>query len=167
MKPKRLPPNRARFWKRHVPASLRAAVDESLAYAKEVHNLSVEQIAERMGYASVWTLYKQLADLNLKVTQVRVFEHACGIDLLSRYFAASAGRLVIDIPTGHTASADDIQSLQLNINQAVGALLAFYAGLAEADATLEAVTSSMVDLAWHRENVRKSASPELQLEIYP
>jgi len=60
-----------------------------------------------------------------------------------------------------------LQSLQLNINQAVGALLEFYAGLAEADATLETVTSSMADLAWHRENVRKSATPELQLEIYP
>lgn len=163
----RLPPNRVRFWKRHVPTSLRAAVDDSLAYALEAHNLSVEQIAELMSYGSFWTLYKHLADLNLKLTQVRAFEHACGIDLLSRYFAAGAGRLVIDIPTGRAANAEDMQALQLNINQAVGALLAFYSGKEGADATLAALTTSMTELAWHRENVRKSASPELQLEVTP
>ncbi|MFZ5536753.1 MAG: hypothetical protein ACOZAP_04655 [Pseudomonadota bacterium] len=167
MTPNRLSPSRVRFWKRRIPTSLRAAVDESLAYAKEAHNLNVEQIAERMSYGSHWNLYKQLADLNLKLTQVRAFEHACGIDLLSRYYAASAGRVVIEVPAGRAVSAEDMQALQLNINQAVGALLEFYAGQAEPDATLEKLTASITELAWHRENVRKHASPELQLEIEP
>jgi hypothetical protein len=163
----RLAPNRIRFWKRRIPTSLRAAVDESLAYAREAYNLSVEQIAERMGYGSHWTLYKQLAELSLKLTQVRAFEHACGIDLLSRFYAASAGRVVIEIPAGRAVSAEDMQALQLGIHQAVGALLAFYAGRADAEATLSAVTESLTELAWHRENVRKTASPELPLEIEP
>lgn len=163
----KLSPSRVRFWRRHIPTSLRAAVDESLAYAKEAHNLGVEQIAERLQYGSYWTLYKQLADLNLKITQVRAFEHACGIDLISRYLAASAGRVVIEVPAGRTTSAEDMQALQMNINTAVGALLAFYAGRADAEATLGAVTESLTELAWHRENVRKHASPELQLEIEP
>jgi hypothetical protein len=167
MTPNKLSPSRARFWKRRIPTSLRAAVDESLAYAKEAHNLGVEQIAERMGYSTVWTLYKALADLNLKLPQVRVFEHACGIDLLSRYYAASAGRLVIETPTGASVKPEDIQHLQVSLTDAVSALLAFYSGAAEADATLQAVTTAMAELASHRENVRKHASPELQLEIEP
>lgn len=158
-----LSPNRSRFWKRRQPTSLRHAVDESIDFFKEAHNGSVERLAERMGYATHWSLYKDLADMKLRITQVRAFEHGCGIDLLSRYFAASASRLTIEIPAGRPASADSIQALQEGLNDAVGALLRFYAGQQCAEKTLEAVSAAMQDLAWQRVNVAKSAEPELEL----
>lgn len=158
----RMNPNRAKFWKRRIPPSLRAAVDESLAYAKEARNLGVERIADDMGYDSHWTLYKQLADLRLPISGVRMFQNACGIDLISRYFASGNNRVSIEIPVGRTASADDIQALQEATNQAVGALLAFYAGRIAADETLDAIVIALQELASHRENVTKHSQPELE-----
>ncbi|AOE92049.1 hypothetical protein LBM341_03799 (plasmid) [Ralstonia solanacearum] len=47
-----------RNWKRIRPTSLRHALELCKDYAKERHNLSVERIAESMGLADHWTLYK-------------------------------------------------------------------------------------------------------------
>ena len=69
-----LNPSRSRFWKRRTPTSLRQAVDDSLDYFKEAHNGSVEKLAERMGYTTQWSLYKDLADLKLRLPQVKVFD---------------------------------------------------------------------------------------------
>lgn len=155
-------PNRAHFWKRRTPSSLRQAVDESIAYFKEAHNGSVERLAERMGYTSHWLLYKDLADLKLKLPQVKAFEHACGIDLLTRYYAASSNRISIEIPVGRTAGADSIQALQAATTDAAGALLKFYAGQLSAEDALAAINGAMQELAWHRINVGKHAQPELE-----
>jgi hypothetical protein len=157
-----LNPNRSRFWKRRTPTSLRQAVDESIEYFKEAHNGSVERVAERMGYTTKWSLYKDLADLKLQLPQVKVFEHACGIDLLTRYYAASANRISIEIPLGRTAGADSIQALQAALTDAAGALLNFYAGQMQAEEALSAVNDAMQELAWHRVNVGKHAQPELE-----
>jgi len=158
----RLNPNRARFWKRRTPTSLRQAVDESIDYFKEAHNGSVEKISDLMGYSSVWSLYKDLADLKLKINQVKSFEHATGIDLLSRYYAATAGRISIELPTGKTAGADSLNELQAALNDAVGALLKFYSGQKSAEETLDQINTGMQELAWHRVNVTQHAQPELE-----
>jgi len=157
-----LNPSRARYWKRRTPTSLRQAVDESIEYFKEAANGSVDRLAERMGYSSVWSLYKDLADLKLRIPQVKVFEHACGIDLITRYYAASANRISIEIPVGRTAGADSIQALQAAMTDAAGALLKFYAEQMPADRALAAVNDAMQELAWHRVNVAKHAQPELE-----
>jgi hypothetical protein len=157
-----LNPNRARFWKRRTPTSLRQAFDDSLDYFREAHNGSVERLAERMGYGSHWSLYKDLADLKLRVTQVKQFEHACGIDLITRYYAASAGRISIEIPVGRTAGPDCIQALQAATTEAAGALLQFYGDQISADAALAAINTALQELGWHRVNVGKHAQPELE-----
>lgn len=47
-----------RNWKHIQPTSLRQALELCKDHAKERHNLSVERIAERMGLADHWALYK-------------------------------------------------------------------------------------------------------------
>lgn len=156
-----LSPSRARYWKRLQPTDLRSAMDACLDYAREAHNLSVDRVAERMALGTKWTLYKLVGELKLSAAQIRSFEHACGINLVSRYVASSAGLLAIEIPTGKAQGGEDIAALQGALNDAVGMLLRFYRGQMPADAVLEAVGAGMAELAWQRENVARSAEPQL------
>ncbi|MFZ5659169.1 MAG: hypothetical protein ACOY5C_04850 [Pseudomonadota bacterium] len=152
-----------RNWNRVQPTSLRHALELCKDYARERHNLSVQRIAERMGLEDYWTLYKWIANARMPAVAIRAYETACGIDFVTRWYASSAGRLLIDIPTGRDATAADMQALQELLNAAVGRLLQFYAGKTDADETLSALQQAMEGLAWHRGNVEKHAQPELEL----
>lgn len=154
-----------RNWKRVQAHSLRDALELCKEHARERHNLSVERIAERIGLADHWTLYKWISSARIPVSHLRAFEVACGIDLVTRYLAASSGRLVVDMPTGKKAAATDMQALQESLHTAVGALLQFYSGGAKEDETLGAIRGALEGLAWHRENVARNAQPELELEM--
>jgi len=70
---------------------------------------------------------------------------------------------VIDIPTGRIAGDGDIQELQEALNTAVGALIRFYAGKADAAETLGSIQAGMEGLGFHRENVKKVDCPELDM----
>jgi len=153
-----------RNWKRIRPSSLRHALELCKDYAKERHNLSVERIAEHMGLTDHWTLYKWFQNGRMPLNLVRPFEAACGIDFVTRWQTASAGKLLIDIPTGRKADAADMQALQELLNTAVGQLLQFYGGKAEAVDTLTAIHAAMAGLAWHKVNIEKHDQPELDLE---
>lgn len=153
-----------RNWKRIQPTSLRQALELCKDHAKEQHNLSVERIAERMGLADHWTLYKWFQNGRMPLNLVPPFEAVCGIDFVTRWLTASCSKLVIDIPTGRMADAADMQSLQELLNTAVGQLLQFYGGKAEATDALAAIQHAMEGLAWHRGNVEKHAQPELNFQ---
>lgn len=153
-----------RNWNRIQPTSLRHALELCKDYAKERHNLSVERIAERMGLTDHWTLYKWFQNGRMPLNLVRPFEVTCGIDYVTRWQAASANKLFIDIPTGRNANASDMQILQELLNTAVGQLLQFYGGKAETSDTLAAIQQAMEGLAWHRGNVEKHAQPELDFQ---
>ena len=153
-----------RNWKRIQPTSLRNALELCKDHAKERHNLSVERIAESMGLTDHWTVYKWIQTGRIPANMIRPYETACGIDYVTRWLAASSGRLLIDIPTGRKADAADMQALQELLNTAVGQLLQFYGGKAEAGDTLAAIQQAMEGLAWHRGNVQKHAQPELDFE---
>lgn len=154
-----------RNWKRVHATSLRDAIRLCKDHAQERHNLSVERIAERMGLADHWVLYKWIASAKMPAVMIPAYEATCGIDLVSRYLATRAGRLVIDMPRGKAAGTEDMQALQGVLHEAIGALLRFYAGEQEADDTLSAVQQGLESLAWHRGNVQKTAQPELELAI--
>ena len=153
-----------RNWKRIQPTSLRNALELCKDHAKERHNLSVERIAESMGLTDHWTVYKWIQSGRIPANMIRPYETACGIDYVTRWLAASSGRLLIDIPTGRKADAADMQALQELLNTAVGQLLQFYGGKAEASDTLSAIQQAMEGLAWHRGNVEKHAQPELDFQ---
>lgn len=159
----RMRPNRARFWKLRVSPSLRDALAECTAYALEAHNRSVERVADLMGLDSHWTLRKYIAEVRLPVHLVRAFEHACGIDLVTRWLASSANRVCIELPHGRVTADHDVQNLQRVLNDATGALLAFYQGEHDEAQATAALTAALSELAWHRSNVIKTHQPELPL----
>ena len=94
-----------RNWKRWQPATLRDALKGCKDFALERHNLSVERIAERMGLEDHWSLYKWIANGRMPLVLAPAFEHACGINLVARWMAATDGKLLVDIPKGQQAQA--------------------------------------------------------------
>jgi hypothetical protein len=109
-------------------------------------------------------LYKWIEAGSMPVRLVKAFEHACGIDFLSRWLAMSGNKLVIEIPIGKIADPDDIQALQEITHAAIGSLLKFYKEQADSDETLAAVQTALERLAWHRANVEKCRQPELPFD---
>lgn len=153
-----------RNWKRVQPYSLRDAMDKCLEYAREHHNRSIDNVADLMGLSSKWTLYKWVQEASLPSRLIKNFEHACGIDFVSRWLAVSGGKLVIDIPHGKLASPEDIHALQEATHDAIGALIRFYHDQADVETTLEAVQTALERLAWHKINVSKAQQPELPFD---
>ncbi|MAO60910.1 MAG: hypothetical protein CL543_09135 [Alcanivorax sp.] len=154
-----------RRWKTRVPTGLRQAMEWCKEYARDVHNLSVERIAEGMGMADHWTLYKWLQNGRMPAVMVPAYERTCGINFVSRWLAASGGRLVVEIPTGKKASARDVMSLQSEVGNAIAALIDFYEGKTESDATLAKLQGAMEGLAHHHRNVEQHRTPELPLNL--
>lgn len=131
-----------RNWKKVRPTSLLHSLELSTDYAREERNKSVERIAEGMSEKTHHTIYKYLESGTMPLIKLRAFEDACGVNFVTRWLAASAGLLVIDAPTGRSGSGQDVLALQEILNDAVGALLAFYAGKAAPWLSSQARTSA-------------------------
>jgi hypothetical protein len=153
-----------RNWKRVAATSLPHAMELCIEFAREKHNRSVERIADLMGCANKFTLYKWIESGKIPAVSIRPFEHACGCDFVTRYLAHSASKLLLDIPVGRCAGVEDLQRLTGSCNAAVGVLIQFYAGRIDAESAITAVTIAMEDLAWHRINASKVHAPELPLQ---
>ncbi len=151
-----------RNWTRVRPTSLRHAMELCLDFARE-HQRSVDRVADLMGLPSRWVLYKWMENGRLPAILVRPFEHACGIDFVTRYLATSAHKLLVDMPAGRRARDVEINDLQASFTEAVGHLLAYYDGKVDADTAIGSITNAMTALAWHRENVARAQEPELPL----
>lgn len=149
-------------WKRVRPTSLLHAQELCVEHGREVKNAGVDRLAEGMGEESHHNLYKWLATGRMPLVKLRAFENACGATFVTRWLAMSAGLLVIDIPTGRKADGESVLALQQALNDAVGALLQFYAGKEEQAAVLARITAGLEGLAFHRENVKKYEQPELE-----
>ncbi len=150
-------------WKRVSATSLSNALELCVEYARDKHHRSVDQIADLIGLANKFTLYKWIESGKLPAISIRSFEHACGCDFVTRYLAHSANKLLVEVPIGRRAEPDDVQRLMASCNAAVGVLLKFYEGKADAAQTYGALTIAMEDLAWHRGNAAKQQAPELDL----
>lgn len=153
-----------RNWKRIQPTSLRQALELCKDHARERSNLSVALIADRMGIPDHWVVYKWIESGRIPANMIRPYEIACGIDFVTRWLAASAGRLLIEVPTGRAATPTDMQALQELLNTAVGQLLQFHSGKAEAADALAAIQQGMEGLAWHKGNVEKHLQPEFEFQ---
>jgi hypothetical protein len=151
-----------RNWKRVHPISMVEALRLCKDFAQEKRNLSIERIADRMGVTHD-SLYKWLASGRLPVILIPSFEHTCGCHFASEWLAASAGRLVVAMPNGRSATQADMVELNSCFASALQLLTDFYAAPASADATetLAALTSHLSQVAWHRANVSQHATPEL------
>lgn len=154
-----------RNWNKVRPTSLREGMELCIEYARTKHNRSVDQIADLMGLASKWALYKWLESGRMPANLIRPFEHACAATFVTQYIATSAHRLLIPIPTGHAAAGQDIHDLQAALTDAMGQLLRYHRGEASAEDTLAGIDRAMSGLAWQRENVQRGEQPALDLEV--
>lgn len=145
-----------------LPTSLRAAFEADKDHALVKYRRNTERLAELMATTPA-TLYKWLETDAMPANRLVLWEHITGSDYVVRYLAATAHRVVIDIPTGRAAATPDVHALQTTLNSAVGVLLDFMAGHSDRDTALAALGAGLESLAWHRENVRKFDQPELDL----
>jgi type 1 glutamine amidotransferase len=149
----------ARNWKRIQPHSLRDALRLCKDHALEKKNYSVGRIADLMGITED-LLYKWMANGKLPASYIPAYEHICGINFVTRRLAASTGHLMISMPTGRAIKAEDVHALQETLNTAVGKLIQFHGGKADAADVLAAILQGMEGLAWHKGNVEKHLQPE-------
>ena len=124
-------------------------------------NRSVERIAEAMGVSDHWSLYKWIQSGRMPAHLVRPFEEACGADYVTRWFAASAGKLLVDMPTGRTFQANDVVMLHNGFGLALQLLTDFYAKRAIASEVAAVLTAHIEDVAWHRANLLQHEQPTL------
>lgn len=143
-----------------IPASLRSAFESDREFARRHHRTSIEHIAELMELTP-GNLYKQIEDGTLHTSRLLAWSKHTGSDAVVRYLAARLGKVVIDIPAGRRADAEDVHALQATLNDAVGALLDYMRGAADQATTLGKLGAGLEALAWHRANVAKADQPEL------
>ncbi|MEA1989012.1 MAG: hypothetical protein U9N57_07380 [Pseudomonadota bacterium] len=152
-------------WKKARPTSLQEAFWLVKKHGMEKKNLSVPRIAELMGLDDESILYKWMKQATMPINKIASFEHVCGANYVSIYLASSDNKLLIDIPTGKNLEPVSVLEMQTTFNHAITLLMKCAAGNATADETVAALTSSMSDLAYHRENVQKQESPELDFGL--
>lgn len=152
-----------RHWKRVRPTSLLNGIELCLEHGREKLNRGVDRISECMGEETHHNLYKWAASGRMPAVKIRAFEQACGANFVTRWLASSAGLMVIEVPTGRHGTSDDVLALQETLNDAVGALLQFYAGKADQAGVIARLTAGLEGLAYHRTAVEKNEQPELDL----
>ncbi|MCL2297792.1 MAG: hypothetical protein FWC35_05950 [Proteobacteria bacterium] len=121
-----------------------------------------KMLADLMG-VPLSTVYRWLADGSMPLNRLRQFEAFCCCSYISEYLCVAGGRIVIDVPVGRGASVKTLAEAQANFAQAFSTLAKFYEGRATAEETVEALSITLSDLAYQRQNVIKHAEPELGL----
>ena len=119
--------------------------------------------AERMGLADHWSLYKWFQNGRMPLVLLRPYELACGVDYVTRWMAASNGRLLVQIATGRKLNHTDVAELHEHFAKALQLMTEFYAKPGDPAETLAALTTHMEHVAWHRQNVAQHANPQLEL----
>ena len=153
-----------RNWKTLQPSSLRHAFELCKDHARERLNKSVEGIADDMGLADHWVLYKYLQKGSMPANLIRPYELACGIDFVTRWLAGSGGRLLVQIATDRKLVHADIVELHEHFATALKLLTEYYAKPGDPSAALAALTTHMEHVAWHRQNVAQHVNPQLDLQ---
>jgi len=154
---------RARNWKAVRPLDLRDAFQWDVRFAKEQYNRSIDNVADLMGHKK-WTVYKWIDEADMPTKYIKSFEHACGIDYVSRWLVESNGKIIIDVPRGKKCGPVDVQVLQVASHQMVGEVMRFYSELSDVDAALAAIQTSLEHTSWHRGNIEKYRQPELPFD---
>lgn len=147
------------------PVSIPHAMELCLEHARQKRNFSVDRVADGMGLANKWVLYKWMESGRIPAVMIRPLEYTCGADFITRYLCHSAHKVLIDIPTGRRVKPNDIQQLQATFAECVGLLLAFYQGTAEQNDTLSSLHQLLEGVAWHHQNVEQHSQPQLEFGV--
>ncbi|MBW5285743.1 hypothetical protein [Burkholderia gladioli] len=143
--------------------SLREAVERCTATA-DANRRPAKVMADLMG-VELKTYYRWLADLSMPLNRVLQFEEFCGARYVSEYLSVADGRrVVIDIPTGRRPKVVDISGLQTAFAEAAAVLCRYYTDGEEQSQAIEALSLAIVHAAFHRANVVKDRTPELQFD---
>lgn len=153
----------ARNWNRVIPRNTLEAMRLCKDYAKEKKNLSVERIADRMG-VSADNLYAWLGNGKMHASLIQSYEHVCGCSFISDHLTHSQGKLAVKIPSGGAMKDVNFLAMHSSFSKTMKLLADFYAGTADANETLNAITEHMQASAWHRGNVQKHLQPEFDFE---
>lgn len=145
-----------------VPSCLGDAIQQCLDHALSRYNRGPKRVAELMG-VKLDTLYKWLAEHRIPSNMIGAFEHACGATVLTQYLCAQAHLLAIEMPVGRKVNAGDVMNLQQHFAESMALLIAFYKGESGQEETVTSLQSLMGEVAWHKANVERAASPELDL----
>lgn len=145
-----------------VPYSLEAAIQACLDHALKRHNRGAKRIAELMGI-KLDTLYKWIADTRIPSNMIGSFEHACGATVVTQYLCAQAHLLAVEMPNGRRLVDTDVMELQQHFAESLAMLIRFYRGEENRDDTVAALSALMGEVGWHRANVERADSPELEL----
>lgn len=149
---------------KRTPVSIPHAIELCLEYARQKHNFSVDRVADGMGLANKWVIYKWMESGRLPALMIRPLELTCGVDFVTRYLSHSAHKLLIDIPSGRRVKAVEINQLQAWFAESVGLLLAFYEGAADQAETMSSLTQLLEGVAWHHKNIEQQTQPQLEFE---
>lgn len=145
-----------------IPSSLSDAVQACLDYAMKRHNRGIKRVAELMGM-KLDTLYKKIAEDRISTGELAAFEHACGATYVTEYLCAQAHLLAVEIPSGRRVQATDVIEVQQHFSESMALLIGFFKGESNQDETIESLSSLMGEIGWHRANVERASSPELEL----
>jgi hypothetical protein len=151
-----------RNWTRWRPSNLQEAVEGCVRYAQDKHRLSVDRLADLVG-ESKWTIYKWIESGSIPARKIAGFEAHCRCCFITAYLAASARRMLIELPTGRLPETHDIQELQRICHDAIGSLISFAAGQCGKQETVNALTVAIEHLASERAHVDLNEQPELSL----
>lgn len=137
-----------------------------LEFARIERRLSVDRVAERMGLANKWQVYKWLESGRLPAVLIPTFELACDCPhrYLTRFLAQAGHLLAIPIPSGRQVTPVEINALQASVTHAVSSLLAFAEGQMDREHTQAALLTAMEGLAWHHQSIEKHNQPELEFD---
>jgi transcriptional regulator with XRE-family HTH domain len=160
---KKIPKTKA-AWKRLQASSLKEAFRMDKEFARQFKRLTVPAIAELMG-VSEDSLYKWLSNASMPSNLIPSYEHVCGIDYITQYFAIRSHKLLIDIPIGRKAAEIDIADLQEITAEAMSLLIKFYRNGENLEQTTSALTNLMGGIAFHRENIQTQPSFEFDGDI--
>ncbi|GHD63740.1 hypothetical protein [Jeongeupia chitinilytica] len=153
---------RKRNWKKVQAFSLDEAIQLTAEYADEIARRPAKVMADLMG-VELKTYYRWLAESSMPLHRVRQFEAFSGCHFISDYLAVASGRVVIAVPMGRASKANDLLEMQATFTDAMSQLVRFYQHGSGLEDTVSALTATLNQLAWQRENVSKAASPELAL----
>lgn len=100
----------------------------------------------------------------MPLNRIRQFETFCGKAFVSEYLCIAQGdKVVVTIPSGKKASVLELAQVQGAFADAMSRLVRFYESGGEVEETASAITATLVQLAYQRENVLKAGTPELDL----
>ncbi|MDY6977980.1 MAG: hypothetical protein SVW51_17570 [Pseudomonadota bacterium] len=151
--------------KNKSPISIPHAIELCIEYARQKKNLSIDRVADGMGLANKWVIYKWMESGRLPATMIRPLEQTCGADFVTRYLSHAAHKLLIDVPTGRKVKPLEVNELQILFTESVSLLLAFYNGSSDQDDTMSSLNRLMESVAWHHKNIDSFQQPQLGFEV--